>query len=263
MQIFKYFMFFLDAWLWFSKKGKFIGMEIETKLLNNHNLNVGLSLAWCHGSKRQTTRFGWVWGVGTGTSQVFGLHPSSSSERMQSGNGGGLERMDRCVERLTRQNTLWRSGVDLPVIVPSVLVDKSCETSANGEVRKNLGVVSSWLGSRLVSVKRRRRDDFSAFVPVWPWLLFNRVFSKITQIRWNYPQIRSSISLFVKHKQRCFCFGVFFHRFVCVSYRCTSPHFHFPLWHRWSYRPSALHPALQFCFIVLFVGSEQLLTRGN
>lgn len=44
----------------------------------------------------------------------------------------------------------------------------------------------------------------------------------------------------------------FFYRFVFVSYRL-----------HWSYRPSALHPTRCFDFIVLFVGSEQLLKPGN
>lgn len=51
--------------------------------------------------------------------------------------------------------------------------------------------------------------------------------------------------------------------FFFLSYRCTSPHFHLPLWHRRSYRASTLHPTRWFDSIVLFVGSEQLVKRGN
>lgn len=104
------------------------------------------------------------------------------------------------------------------------------------EIKKNPGVVSSWLGhvGQLICV------------PVWLSLLFNRVFSTIKQIWLNCPQICSSISLFVKHKERVF----FFNWFVFVSYRCPSPHFHFLHWHRWSYRPStpSRTVALLYCF---------------
>lgn len=73
-----------------------------------------------------------------------------------------MERTDRCVERLRSQNTKWISGVDLPLIVPSALMDNSCETSADSFFPlklKHTGVASSRLGSRLVSAKQRRWDD--------------------------------------------------------------------------------------------------------
>lgn len=96
-------------------------------------------------------------GVGTPPSS-----PTPPPDRKQSWSGGGTERTDRCVERLRSQNTKWISGVDLPLIVPSALMDNSCETSADSFFPlklKHTSVASSRLGSRLVSAKRRRWDD--------------------------------------------------------------------------------------------------------
>lgn len=88
--------------------------------------------------------------------------PTPPPDRKQSWSGGGTERTDRCVERLRSQNKKWISGVDRPLIVPSALMDNSCETSADSFFPlklKHTDVASSRLGSRLVSAKRRRWDD--------------------------------------------------------------------------------------------------------